>query len=441
MVFIMDDERKTELVSIAVNNYQTLIEEPVNDFQRRYATRRLIEESFNLEVMRVSYRDIMRSFIGIITDIKIEKGDIGGDSQSIKVDASLENDGLLGVYESKVSKIFGNVMKSDLIEFEIYFPWNLNFVDNKPDLGEHDIHLTQITDDDWGAVVKKFRDSSSQETTESIVEKVSNGNPTFWKAEIDARGPDFAHKQVVNAIKLCCAKLNFSIYSFDMNYKSERYGSRDHPFSQSTVWTDIQQPFAYLLKDHNGAHAALLAANETRSAVSVSNIHRDWESTYSDIPVFDSDTSGTEKTLENCLLMYQNGLTTPGHVDSFFNFWRTLENLTVGENEKKRNVIKRADFCKDSISPRRSDFLIDELKEDLYHIRNQWVHNTDYRDIHSYHEKTCKFFVDVVIQFYIDYLLGMDNEQAREILKLGTDSDEKLDRIRKSMSVLDSIDP
>jgi hypothetical protein len=436
----MDESTKRELLSLVIENSFTMHEEPVNDFQRQYATRQLITEEFSLEDMRLSYYDIMRSFMAIIRDLKNEQTDHDEGGPIYPVEETLDDDGLVPVFESKVSELYSQIMRANTITFTFYFPWNLDFTE-ETEFEELGVEISEISKSDWEFVTERFKNEPDVDGVRDLESQITEGVFTFWKAEVEARGPDFAFSKVSNAIQVVCAKLNYSNYQYSLSHASERYDVKRQPNDLTGRWTEIQRPFGYLLKDHNGAFLCKIFDHEGRHRFDEEKIHHEWRDTYNDFPSFDSDESGTRELLQNVMLTYQSAFEADDSIDAFFKFWRGVEELTqVGRGEKSE-AIDRAMFCVDFQNPKRYDPLIEDIKDELWEVRNHWVHQPNWKHIYPYHEKVCKYLLDATIEFYLMALDGVGKQVIPDVFRYATMQESDLKQTEEAFHILNSIDP
>lgn len=434
----MNDSRKRELIEMTLENYFTLHEDPVNDFQREYATQQLISEELSLDDMRISSNDAMKKFLGVIRDIRNEKYNRDEGGPNYPVNETLTEDGLVKVFESKMSELYPLIMRSDTITFTFYFPWNLHF-DAETEFKELGVKISQISESDWQYVTDRFRANPKVSGVGNLESQITEGVFTFWKGEIEARGPDFAFIEFSDAIQLVCAKLNYANYRYDLDHASQRYEAKHRSIDLTGRWSEIQRPFGYLLKDHNGAFFCKIFDYDGRQPLNEDRMHREWRNRYDEFSSIGLDKTRTEELLLDVLLTYQSAFEADDSVDAFFKFWRALEEMThVGRGEKA-DVIKRAMFCIDFVDPTRYDPLIRDIKDELWDVRNKWVHQSNWNDIYPYHEKTCKYLLDATIEFYLNELVDIKPHLLADVFRYATMDRSDMRRSEEAIRNLNSI--
>jgi len=421
----MNDSKKEALIEMFLENFETGTSDYQNNFRRDYALNLLLREEFNLDIMKVSNNDIQPSFWNLMLDLSAERRG-SDDYENTETDVSIEDDGLVRAFEERTSNVFGSIMRAEPITFTFYFPWNVS-LGSTDSFSEIGVRVKQIERSGWDFVVDRFIDEPDVSNTHVVKDRVSDGEFTFWKAEVSARGPDYAFSRVLQALRLICAKLNYSIYQYNINHESDRFGIRSYHVSSGTRWSEIRIPFAYLLKDLDGPHYTAIIDDDDRRMVDTTNPEKDWEDMYERIPSFSTGQSKILTLLEDVLVTYQSAIEGDDTIDAFFKFWRMLEELTQAQQGNKSVVTNRAIVANELMNKPQWDPLFEDVVEELDDVRNNWVHQAQWKRVLPHHEKTAKYLTDTVLAFYFEYLLDTELEYVDDVFRYATmaDSDER----------------
>jgi len=434
----MNDDKKEALIEMFLENFETGLSDYQNNLRRDYALDLLLREEFDLDMMKVSNNDIQPSFWNLMLDLSAERRG-SGDYEHTETDVSIEDDGLVRAFQERTSDVLESIMRAEPITFTFYFPWNVSF-GSTDSFSETGVRVKQIERSGWNFVVDQFIDEPDVSNTHVVEDRVSDGEFTFWKAEVSARGPDYAFSRVLQALRLICAKLNYSIYQYNTNHESDRFGIRSYHVPSGTRWSEIRIPFAYLLKDRDGPHYTAIIDDDDRRMVDTTNPEKDWEDTYGSIPDFSTGQSKILTLLEDVLITYQSAIEADSTIDAFFKFWRMLEELTQAQRGNKSVVTDRAMVANDLMNKPRWDPLFEDVVEELGDVRNKWVHQAQWKRVLPHHEKTAKYLTDTVLAFYFEYLLDTELEYVDDVFRYATMADSDKRNKERALETLRSIE-
>jgi hypothetical protein len=435
----MDDSEKERLIELAAENHLTMIEEPRNKFHLDYSTHKLLNHYFNINEMRVSVNDLMKDYIAIIQDIKNEMSGYDDMEKHWPVDESIDTDGLVAVFESKVSDVIESIMRADLIEFEFYFPWNIFFEGSIPNFSEYDTEVSRLDDDQWQTQIQSFKNDPDIFNAGTIDRLSSSEEYSYWMAKTPARGPDYAFSEVQNTLQLVCSKLTHARHRGDMEYVWDRQRTTRNAVDTNARWSRIRMPFAFLYADHRGPHGCKILDRDGRTAVDL-----DWSSDgvkprYNQLPSFDSELNEIDELLHDALMVYQEGISSKQKTEGFFKFWRGLEELSLAGRGNKENVTERVLFGLEIVTQGYYDPLIDEVKDELWSVRNNWVHSSYWKRIFAYHEKLAKYLLDMTIQLYVEELNELDKNLIEDIFRFGIKNEKDVERFERAIAAVDDM--
>ncbi|WP_458186354.1 hypothetical protein [Haladaptatus sp. NG-WS-4] len=140
------------------------------------------------------------------------------------------------------------------------------------------------------------------------------------------------------------------------------------------------------------------------------------------------DLAEVDESLANALLAYQDGITESSVHQSFFAFWRGMENLAqVEQGQKKEVVVNRAIFALENVTEK--GIVRRELREaidEIYNKRNDLVHEGPHSGISQDHRKAAKILLDSLLELYfLYYEEEFSKEEFRLLLDYGTRDPEE----------------
>lgn len=261
----------------------------------------------------------------------------------------------------------------------------------------------------------RFLDRESPNTLEP--DQYGNEIFTFWTVDYAARDGYYALSVVQEIVRLFVAKLNF-VFHERQRGRSQPTNSDRPPYAR---WSPLQEPFFYLI--FNGEdyvnyqpmdfdyRRRSLASKETVDAM-----ERFQE--LPDLPVENDDRDSLDETLVNALFAYQDGITASTPQQSFFSFWRGMENLTHVEPEQRtRCIMERArplfeTETEDEYVPQYQRDAVDEL----YQKRNHLAHTGPHIRIQESHRTVVKRMLDKLLTLHVDRYTEYDETDFKTFL-------------------------
>lgn len=272
-----------------------------------------------------------------------------------------------------------------------YEGWKSEYM--QPALAEDDTHL------------ESFLEESPNE-----IEKHGYWNTkfTFWTTTYEAREPLFALEKVIDRVRLTLAKVNYIFYK-----KNIGRGSGDSNKPPVARLSHLQEPFFYLIfdeEDYDRYHPMDYDFRRKAAGIpirmdepfgplrrlpnlSVENL-RESE---------DKEEETVDRSLVQAFLAYQDGMTGSNTRQSFFAFWRGIENLTQADRGEKEEIVDRAravfNLYQDETQIQSH---IAEAFEELFDKRNSLAHEGPHISISGSHQGAAKILLEKLFQLYFD---------------------------------------
>lgn len=449
----MDSAKKEELIGYLINNCGATPSQDENgvlDYRRdtedklryEYAVRKLIEEYFDIHQLGVTSGDLHQDLMGVALEMVDSEG--SGD-EFYPVDETVDDDGLVEVFESKINRIKADIGRADEITFTIWFPWQISW-QNEPDSFEiYDLSVERATDSEWTTKLDDVLADPDAFDAARIKRITEETDFDYWKTTISAKSPSYAFSYFSMAFKLLSAKINHSRNYLDGENYDRRAGTLPGHTGIDARWTVIRKPFAVLWEDDRteatvGTDRGYQGCN-LYYEIDLEPVELDYntiETRYEGHRSFDW-TLDTQPRLHNALLGYQDGLIASDHIHSFFSFWRVLEVLTLAERQNKESVVEKALFGLRVVTDGEVDPVIIQIADDIWETRNNWVHDPGWKKIAEAHEIVAKLLADAMIELHNTTFSGIDETMMRRVLKWGIESEDKRSEVEEALELISEL--
>lgn len=410
--------------------------------QYQYAVRKLIDEYFNIHQLGVAANDLGKDLMGVALDMAFPDGPA---DEYYPVETSAEDDGLVEVFEQKINAIKADIGQGDEITFTVWFPWQISW-ENTPSTFEiYELLLEPASDTEWSEKLDDLIADPDAFDAGRIKLKTEETDFEYWKTTITAKSPSYAFSYFSSAFKLLSAKLNHSRYYLDGDTFDRRRDTLPGHTEIDARWTIIRKPFAVLWEDDRtdavagmdtGFQGCNLYYDIDLEPVSID--YTAIEDRYENYRSFDW-MADSQTRLHNALLGYQDGLLATDQVHSFFSFWRVLEELTLAERQNKESVIDKALFGMRVVTSDNYDPVIDDIAEEIWATRNNWVHDPGWTRVTESHEIVTKLLADAMIELHTTKLSGLDERLAKRVLKWATESEEKRNEVDEALNIVENL--
>ncbi|WP_394741983.1 hypothetical protein [Natronococcus roseus] len=383
-----------------------------SDFERHkqnYAFRKLAEETFPIHEMKVDPRDINQDLMGIIQDLSFEREGAFEDWEPhYPVEKSIDEDGLVPTYKSKVTTIVRDIGKSDKLSTEFYFPLNILVDQDVDEIDVYDFKFFRISKSDWSDKIQEFIEHPHTSNAGYVMSLCENKDLTYWKAEIESKGPRYASEKFKTSSNLFCAKVNYCLYLWNTELKG------------ASQWSTISEPFAALIAINERPEEVAIVDRDPKDSVSIEWSDPNFNNNYQELPLFEYDSEGIEDVFQNALLEYQRAMTETDRHSSFMTFWRCIEGLSRAGRGEKGEIIDRAKWALKNVKENNNHEFIEEIADQMYDSRNNWVHEPNWDNIWMAHEYVAKYLTDAMIQIYAENLGDKNEDVVRNIFDLST---------------------
>lgn len=355
------------------------------------------------------------------------------------------------VFDEKKREYCRNTIGSKKIEYEIAFPLNiLNIEKILRSVATPETSIEWIERDKWKENYEnparendknhfeRFLDRESPNSLEP--NRYGNERFTFWKADYEARDGDYAMFAVQNITRFFISKLNYALY--EGRGKMQPAGN-DRPLYAR--WSPLQEPFFYLIFDDTGEYVnywpmdfeyrrrAEIAAREDMDE----RIERFQK--LPNLPTVNPELSALDEKIMNALLSFQDGITVESTQQSFFSFWRGIENLAQVERQQSHDSV--TDRVLPLFNVQTTDEHVGSEEEEalnsLTDKRSNLVHEGPNSRITETHQLVAKRLLDNLFEFYFEYYdRNYDSDDFRMFLKYMADSQEENER---SLEILEDV--
>ncbi|RXK47786.1 hypothetical protein [Halorientalis pallida] len=287
--------------------------------------------SLDPDSLRISYEVLESELNNLLLEVK------GSDNPAHQV-------------EEKLPEFKERLYGWDLSEYVVAFPLNFDrrsseLLPESPQVG--DVVFERLPRSDWEERFVPDYDENHdnyhrQRKLMNFVDRSPNklDHPwfTYWFTSYRARGEKYAVDHVVEQLEILLGMMN---YSATFN-RIQRFSQDPGPWPDR--WGELREPFIYVLHKEDEFVRHYWSEDATlREADSPFSMHEDmFESLFEGMPTFEEEQS-LDGGLLNSLRAFQAAMTEPSERESFFEFWRGIEILTlVEEGEKMSEVVDRA---------------------------------------------------------------------------------------------------
>jgi len=340
----------------------------------------------------------------------------------------------LGQFEQEIDRIKSDIKKRDVTEYRISFPLNLrrksaNLLSDQIKIDE--TTFTRIKRSTWESEcvpdldgleggemelgsprhqrhqLREFLDNSPNNITPAFA--------SFWEASFYSRDPQFAIETVANELAVLLGELNFA-----MQFNSSD-GIRMRAGPWPARWSDLRQPFIYLLNDENRDFHTFYYDEVDGSPREMERVHSIKEDAF--VKLFDRTPRFTQNYavdghLKKGFRAYQSALSNPSQRESFFEFWRALEILSLKDpKQPTKTAVERAESLFDWNNPELAELRTHRI----IRKRNDHVHDGQKSDITKQDKNMAKILVDGLLDHHISHREDWNLDQMRFSLDNFTD--------------------
>jgi len=352
------------------------------------------------------------------------------------LDAKRSGSGVIEYIEANLGDFEQEIRNIEVQRYRLAFP--LNYHRNSRDLISDEIQITdirfqRISKSDWQS---QFAPNFEEENLGRIAGKLSrfldrspnkldNAFFTYWFADCYARDEKFAVERIIDRLRILLGLMNMAM-SFG-RIQTTSISSGPWP----NRWADLREPFVYLLygEDHN---LLQYYYSEDASLRKKDKPHSMFEDSFADLmqmfPSFENQQQ-IDSRLFNGIRSFQAGISNGDTTESFFDFWRGVENLAlVREDEKMATVTNRATAMNQWRNPR-----IGEIRtRRAINKRNEYVHEGADLRVTIADRNLLKTLLESLIELYIDKREDWDEGDMRFALEKFSIDEQQLAHMRKS---------
>ena len=445
----MDRKRKTELIQTLLENnlserYSSgeakTKDSDIAKIKYNYALRKIINNYFDIHEMEVTGRELQQEITSVIMDLNLigKSGETNQSSETIRrsdgvypPDSAIDEEKLLEVFEEKINTIKEDIGRSDPTTYTIWFPWHVHWKNEPNTFQVYDLSIERAGDY-WKDKIESLAYDPDAPDGGYISEEIQEGEYEVWMTEVTAKSPHYAFIEFKNGLQLLSGRINHSLLNLDLQPLAERQNRLPHQTLVDARWSDIRLPFAMLWEDDRsdetvGVDRGFQGCNVyTRGGLPKVEVdYENLKTIYENHPRY-IPPSATEATiLHDALIDYQRGLTTESHTESFLNFWRVIEELSLADQGQKRDIIERARFALNVVTANEYDPIIDEIADEIRDVRNNWVHDAGWNSVAETQEKVLKILADAMINFHASHVSDLEREKVRRVFKWATESELK----------------
>ncbi|MFD1570411.1 HEPN domain-containing protein [Halorubrum laminariae] len=293
-------------------------------------------------------------------------------------------------------------------DYTIAFPLNLNFSPGRKreELTALGYRIERVPRREWISQFEEVAEEAEEEKHQrpsddplsSFMAESPNEfrrNYTYWKFNIEARDQNFAIDQLEIVLEYLLGKLNFAAHS-----GTTEGISIDNSFWPSG-WSDLKLPFIYFVFEGDEYTQFYYSEDFTpRDKFSVHSIRRSQFDRYLDeFPEPEQPYNDIEETFVNAVRTFQTAISEPSREDSFLEYWRCAEQLTLAdEDDDMKTVIQRAAAPLEHENPQLFQFRLQRARKK----RNKLVHEGPDVSIDKEDQNRLKSVLDHLIDLYIE---------------------------------------
>jgi len=281
--------------------------------------------------------------------LRISHGRLESELKSLLLEVSGADDPAQQV-EEELPEFKERLYGWDLSEYVVAFP--LNFDRRSSDLLPEstqvsDVVFERLSRSEWEERFVPDYDEDhenyrKQRNLMDFVDKspndLDNSWFTYWFTSYRARGEKYAVDHVVEQLEILLGMMN---YSATFN-RIQTFSHDSGPWPDR--WGELREPFIYLLHEEDDFVRHYWSKDATlREPDRPHSMYEDmFESLFEEVPSFEEE-QPLDGRLLNSIRAFQAAMTEPSERESFFEFWRGIEILTlVEEGERMSEVVDRA---------------------------------------------------------------------------------------------------
>jgi len=347
-----------------------------------------------------------------------------------------DNPNLESLFEDKKAEILCETLGSDLTTYTVVFPLNLIESERIPDsFSMPNAELERISETEWKEYEESARNQDETSLTAFLEESPNDlyeidsmgGIFTYWTTEYEARDYHYVLSRIPEIVRLFLGKFNFVLWRRSVSLPQP--ARNDRP--PNARWSQLNEPFFYLIFDDDDYLEYWPFDYDLRRSSEGNRRNMDERleklEEFPNLSANREDLSRLDEFLANAVLAHQSGITESSVHQSFFAFWRGIENLAqVERGQDKQVAVDRALFALESMTDKgvvRPE--LEEAIEEIYSKRNELVHQGPHTGISRHHRAAAKILLDVLIELYIYYYEdGYSAEDYRRLFEYGTKSAE-----------------
>lgn len=386
---------------------------------------------------RVSMETIGRRIAKLLNDIKKE-------------------DRPVPIFYESINKIKKELGKKNYKKYTIGFPLNFRFgatalsppTDKFSSFSVLDYTINNISFKRWqkkfsSTSIEKNKDVKAyQEYLEKIPNKLQDPMVTYWEIDIEAIDASYAANETDKVLEILLGIINFILYHGEVRLFRFLISPWERRLS------NIRMPFVYIVLENNNYKTSYFNEDMSeRKPVSIITYKRKrFENLLPIIPSLNP-----KNRIDTILMMafrsYQQGMTKENIGESFLDFWRCLETLTLKEeNESNRVALNRAhNICDIEITK-----FSRKMELDIINKRNSIVHrgldvvitNEDQNFIKILVEDLFFFYMNNKEEFsYKDFLFVLNNisENKSNMQYKKREKERQIELLDKSIRMLEDV--
>lgn len=272
-----------------------------------------------------------------------------------------DNPDLDSLFEEKKVKVLRDTLGRNLTTYRVVFPLNLRPGESMPDsFSMPEAEFERISEEEW----REDYDEPARENDESSLVAFLRESPndlyesdglggifTYWRTGYEARDHHYALSRIPEIVRLLLGKMNFVLWKRSAGVPQPANNERP----PNARWSQLKEPFFYLVFEGDEylnywPYDYDLRRNSEGGRRDLSERIEKFNE-FPNLSADREDLSGVDESLANAVLAYQDGITESSVHQSFFAFWRGIENLAqVEPGQDNEVVVDRGLFALDSMT-------------------------------------------------------------------------------------------
>lgn len=355
-------------------------------------------------------------------------------------------------FVDNIGKLKERLGTKEMKKYTIGFPLNIKFKPSRRrgeffSLGHK---ITRMGRGNWISEFKEVAEEKEKEKDrgyeddpftdfmEQVPNDFSRKNYTFWKFELEARDEKFVLDRLEKILEYLLGRINISAYANQLE------GVKMWRSVWSAPLSNLKLPFIYIIFEKDSYSRFYYSDDiSPRKKFKVHSAREDrFDIMFKSFPELEFPLEQLEERFVETIRRFQSAISEPIREDSFLEYWRGIEALTlkqVNKGEGMDTVIRRAEA---PIKVSNQDLFRYRLNR-ARKKRNNLVHDGVDVSVTREEQNLLKTVLENFIWIYCEHLEDWDKEDFRFFFeKIGTEEgtlEETRKKFNRNIKMIDQI--